>query len=201
MRKQTYISQMNIGNTSSSYTKKASTITVIKTSAPCTTLAPLHLCTFAPTFHNIMLYKHCPLYNSYCVWRVFHLPPARLHQECSIQVFQTKTKKKTTLHWSSSILSITEETVESDSASSMLNDEISPQMELSSSLWTEGAAEDISVTVADSERDGEDSRSSCCKHQYMMLANRVRIIFWFTCCMNQREETLTFDKQQHQMIA
>ena len=90
--------------------------------------------------------------------------------------------------------SITEETVESDAASSIFNDEISPQMELSSSLWTEGAVEDMSVTVKDSEGVGEDSRSSCCKHQYIMLAIKVKIILWFTC-MDQSQETSTFDEK------
>lgn len=94
--------------------------------------------------------------------------------------------------------SITEETVESDAASSMFNDEISPQMELSSSLWTEGAVEDMSVTVKDSEGVGEDSRSSCCKHQYIMLAIKVKIILWFTC-MDQSHETSTFYEKTTRM--
>jgi len=78
-----------------------------------------------------------------------------------------------------------EETAVSESSSSIFKYETSPPKEdISSSPLTDWAGDASGVAVQiPLEGDGDDSTSSTafCRLQYIMLAARVRIIFWFTC--------------------
>lgn len=77
-----------------------------------------------------------------------------------------------------------EEAVLSEVVSSTLKLENSPPMdELSSSPQTEGAGDASGVEVVVLAGEGNESGSSvcCCRLQYIILAVRVRIIFWLTC--------------------
>lgn len=74
----------------------------------------------------------------------------------------------------------------SEAVSSMLKFESSPPgEELSSSPLIDGAgdASGVEVQAPVSAGDGDPSASStgCCRLQNIMLAVKVRIIFWFTC--------------------
>ena len=88
-----------------------------------------------------------------------------------------------------------EETVVSDMASSMTKLENSPpREELSSSPLVDGAGDASGVVVVVvSAGEGNESPSSVarCRLQYIMLAARVRSIFWLTCHMIE-DKTLSW---------